>query len=305
MPLLPALLLLALACRPAAGLPDGASVEPKPAIPEPAAEPASEPATDASSPPLALTTLAPGFELGSYRLPSASALGPGLVRFVRLDPARVSFQVGAASLVDGKLRTATEWGNTVEGPAVAVINASMFADDWLTSIGRLRVRGKVQRAAWASQQNSLFVTDPAVPGGPGAAILNLGCTDRAEADAAWSTTVQSIRMVGCGGENVWAQEARSWSSALVGADREGRLLFLHTRAPYTMHDLVDQLLAAPLDLVALHYSEGGPEASLHVRAPGVLLQEVGSYETGFVENDGNAEEWPLPNVLIAVAPAQK
>ena len=68
-----------------------------------------------------------------------------------------------------------------------------------------------------------------------------------------------------------------------------------------MHDLVDMLKATPLGLVALHYGEGGPEASLYVRGPNVELREVGSYETGFVENDNNAVEWELPNVLVAVA----
>lgn len=31
------------------------------------------------------------------------------------------------------------------------------------------------------------------------------------------------------------------------------------------------------------------------------MHEVGSYETGFVENDSNADEWELPNVIVAVA----
>jgi len=110
-------------------------------------------------------------------------------------------------------------------------------------------------------------------------------------------------MLDCEGENVWAQEVRRWSSALVGADAQGRILFLHTRAPYTMHDLVDLLKSAPLDLVALHYAEGGPEASLYVRGPGVERTEVGSYETGFIEH--NDAEWELPNVIEAVAPFRR
>jgi hypothetical protein len=250
-----------------------------------------------------VTELAPGFELGHYALPVESALGPGRVNFVRLDPARVELRVAAASLGDGQARAASAWAETLEGEAVAVVNASMFREDILTSVGRLRVEGRVQNDAWAGQQKSLFVADPLVPRAPRAALLNLGCVDRTEASAAWATQVQSIRMVGCDRKNVWAPDTRAWSSALVGADGAGRLLFLHTRAPYPMHDLVAYLLAAPLDLVALHYGEGGPEASLFVRGPGVRLREVGSYETGFVENDGNVDEWPLPNVLIAVAPA--
>ncbi len=269
---------------------------PPPSVPLPVAPP---PPVGAGP---SLATLAPGFELGTFPLPIPSRLGPGSVTFVRVDPAVVDLEVRAASLTDKRLRKASEWGHSPEkARAVAVINTSMFADDWLTSVGHLVVDGVAQNPRWAAQQNSLFVANPVGESGPRAAIVNLGCADRDAVVGAWKTQVQSIRMLGCGGENVWSQQARSWSSALVGADNQGRILFLHTRAPYTMHDLVDLLLATPLDLVALHYGEGGPEASLYVRGPNVELREVGSYETGFLENDNNALEWELPNVLVAVA----
>jgi hypothetical protein len=50
------------------------------------------------------------------------------------------------------------------------------------------------------------------------------------------------------------------------------------------------------------YLEGGPEASLHVATPGGPVRRVGSYETGFNENDGNTRYWSLPNVLGVVVP---
>ncbi len=39
------------------------------------------------------------------------------------------------------------------------------------------------------------------------------------------------------------------------------------------------------------------EATLAVKEGGLTLDFVGSYETGFNENDSNHEEWELPNVL--------
>ncbi len=85
-------------------------------------------------------------------------------------------------------------------------------------------------------------------------------------------------------------------------DRQGRILFLFVRSPYTMHALVDHLLALPLDLVALHYGDGGPPASLYVRAPGFEERNVGNYEERADRGD-NTAEWPLPNVLVATAGA--
>lgn len=252
---------------------------------------------------LEVTELAPGFELGRYRVAVPSRLGPGETVFVRLDPARVHLEVRAAALGDKKLRTASGWGAThADATAVAVMNSSMFQDDWLTSVGRLEVRGEVQNPHWAAQQNSVLVADPGSPGPgtPSAALVDLGCVaDRDEALAPWTTRVQSIRLLGCAGDVVWAEQDRAWSSALIGQDRKGRLLFLQTRAPYSMHTLAEQLRAAPLDLVRLHYTEGGPEASLYVRGPGVERRLFGSYETGFFENDDNDREWELPNVVVA------
>ena len=86
----------------------------------------------------------------------------------------------------------------------------------------------------------------------------------------------------------------------VGLDATGHVLFIHTRSPYTMHDLIDALLAAPLDLVALQYAEGGPEATLSIEAGAKDVTFVGSYETGFFESDDNTRAWPVPNVLVAV-----
>lgn len=64
-----------------------------------------------------------------------------------------------------------------------------------------------------------------------------------------------------------------------------------------MTDFAIALAAPEVDLQAALYVEGGPEVSLLVQAGGHTLQEIGSYESGFQEDDGNAAFWPLPNVL--------
>ena len=105
-------------------------------------------------------------------------------------------------------------------------------------------------------------------------------------------------MIDCRGRNVWAPQPRKWSTACVGTDRRGRVLLIHARAPFATHDLVNALLKLPLGLERLMYVEGGPEASLYVRADGrAAVSEVGSFETGFFENDANRVFWPLPNVI--------
>ena len=247
---------------------------------------------ESSEPVEGFRSLAQGIEYGRFKLATASALGDSLARIVRVDPKQASLRVGSTSLLDHQPRAASEWAGSAA--TVAVINTSMYADDYQTSVGYFRVDGMEKNGRGAGQQNSAIGWS-----GHEFRLFNFGCADVDAAKRDWPTLVQSIRMLGCSGENVWAEQPRAWSSALIGMDKAGRALFIHTRSPYTMHALVDLLLALPLDLVALHYCEGGPEASLYVRSPGFEEKNVGSFETGFRGDDSNAEEWPLPNVLIA------
>lgn len=241
--------------------------------------------------------LGPGFEYARVALPDTTPPGDHLVRVVRVDPTVAHLRVDAASIGDRFPRVASGWSG--DAPVVAVINAAMFKKDMRTNLGLLRVGDYVQNASWAKEQNSLLAIDPLDPAAPAAQVANLSCVDRDGLAARYHTVVQSIRMLGCAHENVWAPDDRPWSAALTGADSQGRILLMFVRSPYTMHNLVDMLLNLPLDLVALHYGDGGPPASLFVRAPGFEEHNVGSYEARANEKDDNVVEWPLPNVLIA------
>ncbi len=241
--------------------------------------------------------LGPGFEYARFTLPDATAPGDHLLRVVRIDAKVAHLKLEASSVGDRFPRVASGWAG--DAPVVAVINAAMFKKDMRTNLGFLRVGDHVQNGAWAKEENSLLALDPLDAADPSATLANLSCADRDALVGRYHTLVQSIRMVGCARDNVWAPDERPWSAALTGADGQGRLLLLFVRSPYTMHALVDMLLALPLDLVALHYGDGGPPASLFVRAPGFEERNVGSFEARAHEKDDNVVEWPLPNVLVA------
>jgi hypothetical protein len=72
-----------------------------------------------------------------------------------------------------------------------------------------------------------------------------------------------------------------------------------------MHHFNAFILGLPLGIVRAMHVEGGPEASLSIRAPGLSLDLSGSYETGFNENDDNSGQWPIPNVIGVVAKKAK
>ena len=233
-------------------------------------------------------TLSPGLELGRF--------GDPPITVVRVDPARYPFHVLSAKTLGLKgAPTAPQW---VDGHGmVGAINASMFREDHLTSVGYMRDAKGTNNKAW-SRDNAVFLTQPRRPGLPPVRIVDRTCEDAAGLARDYRVVAQNIRMIDCRGRNVWAPQPRKWSTACVGTDRQGRVLLIHARAPFATHDLVAALLGFPLGLERLMYVEGGPEASLYVEADGrAAVSEVGSFETGFFENDANRIFWPLPNVI--------
>ena len=59
-------------------------------------------------------------------------------------------------------------------------------------------------------------------------------------------------------------------------------------------------LGRRLGIGSMRYFGGGPGATRVVRAEGHAFVRVGSYETGFNENDDNDSAWVVPNVLGVV-----
>ena len=241
-------------------------------------------------------TVAPGLEVGRLASPRPAPSGSSIVTVVRVDPERYEFRLLSARLLGLRDNpSAPEWVD--RHGVLGVVNASMFQADHKTSTAHMRDGEAINNASW-SKDRAVFASQPREAGPPAAQIIDRTCQDLKALAGKYRVLVQSIRMIDCQGRNVWAPQPRKWSTACVGTDLLGRVLLIHVRAPYSTHDLVDILLALPLGLKRLMYVEGGPEASLYVRAAGqVVVSEMGSFETGFLERDDNTIFWPLPNVI--------
>jgi hypothetical protein len=128
-------------------------------------------------------------------------------------------------------------------------------------------------------------------------IVDRTCRNLDEVQGRYAAMVQSIRMVSCDRTNVWSQQPdKKWSTAAIGMDQQGRLLFIHLRSPLTTHDLIDALLTLPLGLREAMYVEGGPEAQLYVNAGGREVELVGSHGSSFAGIE-NSYALPIPNVV--------
>jgi hypothetical protein len=242
--------------------------------------------------------LAPGVEYTELHDPAAPA---DALQIVRVDPTRATLRAVMASARDRRPRTAGAWCDAEH--LVAAINLGMYREDHLSNVGYARSGAHVNQARVSPLYQSALVLGPRKPGLPPVALLDLDAPHAREQLGDYDTVVQNLRLIRAPGRSVWSTQPRRWSEAAVASDGAGRILFVFLRAPRTMSDFNRLLLSLPLGVVAAMHVEGGPEASLSVRGP-LHVDANGSYETGFVENDGERRQWEIPNVLGVSAPAR-
>ncbi|MCB9596269.1 MAG: phosphodiester glycosidase family protein [Sandaracinaceae bacterium] len=246
-------------------------------------------AQDSSSPP-------DGLVVERVRLPRAPrvAAGDRILTVVRVDLARYRLAV-LSSLRDGPPRPLDRW--VADHHLAGGINAGMFLPN-RRPVGTLVDRGEVLSDRNPGRFDGIIGWDPRGRAGPIAAG-GAGCpAGRAGILGRYASAVQGFRMmVDCQGRARPWPTRRIYSAAAFGRDADGRAVFLHTRTPYPMGVLNEMLVELRLGIRGLVYMEGGPEASLVVRDGPHQITEMGSWEDGFWENDGNDRLWDLPTVI--------
>lgn len=243
-------------------------------------------------------TLESGLEFGVFISPQPSEIGDSLIRVLRIDPQRFKLRLlNASAMTRGKSLTAREWCRHYG--LVAAINASMYQKDNRTSVSLMKTRGQVNNPR-LSKDRTILAFDPLNPQDPPVKIIDLDCDDFEFWKDRYGTLVQNIRMISCQGRNVWSQQSKKWSTAAIGLDHEGKILFIHVRSPYSTHDLIKVLKALPLHITQAFYVDGGPVAQLCFQGDGQEVEFLGSYETGIHENNLNRQAWPIPNVIGVV-----
>jgi hypothetical protein len=239
-------------------------------------------------------TLEPGLEVGMFEGPPGAA-GDGRIAVVRLDPGVFELRLlNSSAPGQGVPRSARDWAD--RSGASAVINASMYQEDYRTAVSLMRTRDHVNQRH-LSRDRAALVFDPLDGKLPVARMVDRDCDDLESAIRSYGTVIQSIRMVSCDRKNVWAPSPKRSSVAAVGVDGRGRILFLHARSAWPVHELVNALLGLPIDLRQAMYVEGGPEAQLFARGGGVELERLGVFEAA---QAASKDGWPVPNVIAAI-----
>jgi len=235
-----------------------------------------------------------GIDLGKFPPPYADAVGRHAVWVVRVDCKKHKLVALAKSQFQHDSLTADAWATRHK--LKLVINAGMFALDHSEHVGFFRIAGVDHSPKVHPEYQSVIAWD--------APFSSLSMLDLDEPDKVGEikkltqkNLIQNLRLIKHPRENRWQQQPKRWSEAALGVDSKGRALFIFCSQGVSMHDLNNYLLALPIDLQAAQHLEGGPEASLFLKAGDAEIHCIGSYETGFNENDGNGRFWPLPNVI--------
>ncbi len=263
------------------------------AIPAPSGQAAHARADPA---PGAWRRLEAGLEVALFDGPG-SARGDGKIAIVRIDPAHFELRLlNSSAPGEGALLSARAWA--YRAGASAAINASMYQADYRTSVSLMRTRLHVNQRR-VSKDKAVLAFDPLVSGVAPVRLVDRDCEDLDLARRQYGTLVQSIRMISCERRNVWSPSERRFSTAAVGLDGKGRVLFIHARTPWPVHELASALLALPIDLARAMYVEGGPEAQLYARGGGREIERVGAFE-GAAPPGNAGQAWPVPNVVAAI-----
>ncbi|MBO2009686.1 phosphodiester glycosidase family protein [Hymenobacter negativus] len=235
-----------------------------------------------------------GLALGEYTPVSKSELGDSKITILRINPNFYAFRLLESVRFKDQRKTAAQWCQ--QEKLVACINAGMYQPDGQNT-GYMRNYKSINNTAF-NADNCLLAFNPTDSSQAEIKLIDRGCEADWEQQAQrYQSVSQSVRMIDCHQNNTWAQQPKKWSSAVWGMDKEGQALMIFCRSPYTMHDYVDILLQAPLNIQQAMYLEGGPEASLYLKSGATERNLFGSYETGFTENDNSQEAFALPNVI--------
>jgi len=243
-------------------------------------------------------TIAPGMDYKYITTKTPSPVGDSSIFILRMDPNLWRLEpVGISQTGESAGHTARDWSQGHKYSAA--INAGMFATDYKTHLGYMRSASHTNNGHSNAYQSVAAFEPRDSQSLPLFHIFDLDAPGVHFQDILkdYTSVLQNLRLVKRSGLNQWSQQERKWSEAALGEDDAGRILFIYSRSPFSMHDLNDELLAPGIGLVAAQHLEGGPEAQLYIHVGALELELCGSYETSFKENDSNSVAWPVPNIL--------
>ncbi len=236
-----------------------------------------------------------GLSIGEFLPALPGYTGTTKIIIVKIDPHKYQLKLLTAAEYKHESLRAPEWCEKYG--LVAAINAGMFLPDYKTNVGYMKNFQSVNNPRIHRTYLSVAAFNPRKQSKPPFKIYDADVTKVEDIQKAYHSVVQNLRLIQRPGKNKWSQQTKKWSEAALGQDKDGNILFIFSRAPFTMYDFNEILLALPIKLVCAQHLEGGPEASLFLSHKNTKLELVGSFESAFNETYTHTTFLPIPNVL--------
>lgn len=261
--------------------------------------PDEAPAADASAEADAALPEAPrwnaleeGLEYAEFSLQSEAGQQASLT-VLRIDPELFDFRLYASAAHKHPALTLGQWADSHD--LVAAINASMYLPDGVTSTGYMRQDDYINNKRLVRRFGAFFVAGPWQEGLPRADILTREDPQWQELLEQYRLVIQNYRMINDERRILWSPGGPLYAISAVAEDGAGKILFLHCREPLEAYSFAHALLHLPLDVRTVMYVEGGMQAGLVIRSPGLHQELRGRHLADFwVTGNVRAQ---LPNVL--------
>jgi hypothetical protein len=189
------------------------------------------------------------------------------VHVLKIDPEKCRFNLLSASEHEGGPRSLKRWCE--EFGLDAAINASMYQDENLDrSTGFMKNFDHLNNPTINSRYGAFIAFNPVDPRLPSIQFIDRRLQpDWKQKIDNYQTVIQNYRMISEGEQTGWYEDRKTHSTAALGMDGDGNVLFIFSSLPRTTNDFIDLLLRLPLDIRDAMYLEGGAYAGLYRRHP--------------------------------------
>jgi len=236
-----------------------------------------------------------GLSIGEFISPSKSIVGDSKITIIKIDPQLYSLRLLCADEQNHSKLTVKEWCGKYK--LICAVNAGMFQTDYKSNVGYMKNFDYNNNSKINSKYNSVAAFNPVDSYKDPYCIFDIDEKDMNAIILDYNTVVQNLRLIKWPARNRWSQQGKKWSEVALGQDKDGNVLFIFSRSPFSMHDFNKILINLPIGILCAQHLEGGPEASLYLKYKETEIELFGSYETGFNEFDDNNMYWAIPNVI--------
>ena len=174
-------------------------------------------------------------------------------------------------------------------------NAGMFAKDNERSLGYCRNYEYIINSHF-NRHNSILAFNPLNPDDLPLRIIDRHCDNSDSLITCYNSLMQSIRMIGCAGGNVWNKSSKKHSILALATDSLNNLVLIFSQKPVSGHEFIDHILTLDLKIARMMFLEGGAHASLYINNDSLHVNM-----SGMIGNLFSAENMNLSLPLVIAA----